>query len=212
MVQDADFTIYHDMKKKLSSIREISNSFDSNSYSGQEDLFSMIQLQSKLNTCVDKIDTSTFDKLLTKKQVFIKDNYEMQQYYQSVIADECLVKQLYELTSNNSLKLNGLSDYHLFLQADIDNLIKTTDYIQKEFKSNSGYYFPFVVINFVCYRAIFDKQMILNEIMGYGINFSYFEDFMPFMQILIYGLIISNISFLVGNSKIKSKNPKIEVL
>ena len=70
----------------------------------------------------------------------------------------------------------------------------------------------FVVINFVCYRAIFDKQMILNEIMGYGINFSYFEDFMPFMQILIYGLIISNISFLVGNSKIKSKNPKIEVL
>lgn len=173
MVQDADFTIYQDMKKKLSSIREISNSFDSNSYSGQEDLFSMIQLQSKLNTCVDKIDTSTFDKLLTKKQVFIKDNYEMQQYYQSVIADECLVKQLYELTSNNSLKLNVLSDYHLFLQADIDNLIKTTDYIQKEFKSNSGYYFPSTNIKETLYDRTRDSYYSLVNSYKNSIDFIY---------------------------------------
>ena len=70
----------------------------------------------------------------------------------------------------------------------------------------------FTVINFVCYRAIFDKQMILNEIMGYGINFSYFEDFLPFMQILIYGLITSNVLFLISASKNKTKNSKIEVL
>lgn len=141
-VQDTEFTTYKEMKQKLNSIREIANSFDSNNYKGQEDLFSMVQVQSKLNTCVDKIDTSSFDKLLTKNKIYIKDNYEMQQYYQSVISDECLVKQLYDLTTNKNLKLSGLDDSSLFLQNEIDNLIKSTDYIQKEIKSNSSYYFP----------------------------------------------------------------------
>ena len=113
-VQDTEFTTYKEMKQKLNSIREIANSFDSNNYKGQEDLFSMVQVQSKLNTCVDKIDTSSFDKLLTKNKIYIKDNYEMQQYYQSVISDECLVKQLYDLTTNKNLKLSGLDDSSLF--------------------------------------------------------------------------------------------------
>ena len=59
-VQDTEFTTYKEMKQKLNSIRGIANSFDSNNYKGQEDLFSMVQVQSKLNTCVDKIDTSFF--------------------------------------------------------------------------------------------------------------------------------------------------------
>lgn len=152
-VQDTEFTTYKEMKQKLNSIRGIANSFDSNNYNGQEDLFSMVQVQSKLNTCVDKIDTSSFDKLLTKNKIYIKDNYEMQQYYQSVISDECLVKQLYDLTTNKNLKLNGLDDSSLFLQNEIDNLIKSTDYIQKEIKSNSSYYFPSTNIK----ETLYDK-------------------------------------------------------
>ena len=111
-----------------------------------------------------------------------------------------------------------MSSIYIFLPFVILLVLYTVNYLfhQKAVTQNIFYNITsvlvFTVINFVCYRAIFDKQMVLNEIMGYGINFSYFEDFMPFMQILIYGLIISNISFLVGNSKIKSKNPKIEVL
>ena len=46
-------------------------------------------------------------------------------------------------------------------------------------------------------RAILDKNMLLNEIMGYGINFSYFSDFIPFMKIMIYGLSLSNVCFMV---------------
>ena len=46
-------------------------------------------------------------------------------------------------------------------------------------------------------RAILDKNMLLNEIMGYDINFSYFSDFISFMKIMIYGLIIGNVCFMV---------------
>ena len=122
------------------------------------------------------------------------------------------------LSMYNRVGRSIVSSFTFFLPFIILIILYTINYIfhQNVVTQNIFYNISsvlvFVVINFGCYRAIFDKQMILNEIMGYGINFSYFEDFMPFMQILIYGLIISNISFLVGNSKIKSKNPKIEVL
>lgn len=172
-VQDTEFTTYKEMKQKLNSIREIANSFDSNNYNGQEDLFSMVQVQSKLNTCVDKIDTSSFDKLLTKNKIYIKDNYEMQQYYQSVISDECLVKQLYDLTTNKNLKLSGLDDSSLFLQNEIDNLIKSTDYIQKEIKSNSSYYFPSTNIKETLYDKTRDSYYSLLDDYKNSIDFVY---------------------------------------
>lgn len=172
-VQDTEFKTYKEMKQKLNSIREIANSFDSNNYKGQEDLFSMVQVQSKLNTCVDKIDTSSFDKLLTKNKIYIKDNYEMQQYYQSVISDECLVKQLYDLTTNKNLKLNGLDDSSLFLQNEIDNLIKSTDYIQKEIKSNSSYYFPSTNIKETLYDKTRDSYYSLLDDYKNSIDFVY---------------------------------------
>ena len=172
-VQDTEFTTYKEMKQKLNSIREIANSFDSNNYRGQEDLFSMVQVQSKLNTCVDKIDTSSFDKLLTKNKIYIKDNYEMQQYYQSVISDECLVKQLYDLTTNKNLKLSGLDDSSLFLQNEIDNLIKSTDYIQNEIKSNSSYYFPSTNIKETLYDKTRDSYYSLLNGYKNSIDFVY---------------------------------------
>ena len=172
-VQDTEFTTYREMKQKLNSIREIANSFDPNNYKGQEDLFSVVQVQSKLNTCVDKIDTSSFDKLLTKKKIYIKDNYEMQQYYQSVISDECLVKQLYDLTTNKNLKLSGLDDSSLFLQNEIDNLIKSTDYIQKEIKSNSSYYFPSTNIKETLYDKTRDSYYSLLDDYKNSIDFVY---------------------------------------
>ena len=172
-VQDTEFTTYKEMKQKLNSIREIANSFDSNNYKGQEDLFSMVQVQSKLNTCVDKVDTSSFDKLLTKNKIYIKDNYEMQQYYQSVISDECLVKQLYDLTTNKNLKLSGLDDSSLFLQNEIDNLIKSTDYIQKEIKSNSSYYFPSTNIKETLYDKTRDSYYSLLDDYKNSIDFVY---------------------------------------
>ncbi len=172
-VQDTEFTTYKEMKQKLNSIREIANSFDSNNYKGQEDLFSMVQVQSKLNTCVDKIDTSSFDKLLTKNKIYIKDNYEMQQYYQSVISDECLVKQLYDLTTNKNLKLSGLDASSLFLQNEIDNLIKSTDYIQKEIKSNSSYYSPSTNIKETLYDKTRDSYYSLLDDYKNSIDFVY---------------------------------------
>lgn len=71
----------------------------------------------------------------------------------------------------------------------------------------------FFCICLVSLRAILDQNMVLNGIMGYHINFSYYGDFIVFMKMMMYGLLISNIIFILTskNKKEKVKND-IEVL
>ena len=77
----------------------------------------------------------------------------------------------------------------------------------------------FMTICIVSIRALLDKNMILNQIMGYNINFAYFNDFIGFMKIMLYGLIISNIIFILTTKENSDTNnvekpiaKKIEVL
>lgn len=73
----------------------------------------------------------------------------------------------------------------------------------------------FFCICLISIRSLFDRNMVLNEIMGYDINFSYYGDFIVFMKIMMYGLFISNILFIFTGNKNKGKEAqkeKIEVL
>lgn len=72
----------------------------------------------------------------------------------------------------------------------------------------------FLVIIFVSLRCIFDKNMILNEISGFNMNFSYFNDFIVFLKIMLYGLFIGNIvlSFYDYCCSKKGKKQEIEIL
>ncbi len=54
----------------------------------------------------------------------------------------------------------------------------------------------FATIIYVSYRAICDKNMVLNEKYGYGIDFNYFSNFVSYLKIMLYGLAIGNIFFM----------------
>ena len=69
----------------------------------------------------------------------------------------------------------------------------------------------FSCIVIVCLRAILDKNMLLNSIMGYNINFSYFNDFIYFMKIMLYGLSLANIFFMIHEKEEKPIATKIDL-
>ena len=85
--------------------------------------------------------------------------------------------------------------------------IYVLNFIFKQDRINNNLFYTltsllvFCVIIFICIRAIFDKGMLLNTILGYGINFNYFSDFIVFMEIMLYGLIISNLLFMLNKKK-----------
>lgn len=173
--QDQDLKVGQELKDQLSRVLENTKGFDINTYQGLEDPYSLSSVKSRLNICVKKIDTEEFDKILSKAEVNMKDIYEMQQYFQVQIANECLVKQLYEisLTENNQLKLSSLNKLSPFLEDHIDQLIKSTDYVQKVMKNNSSYSFSSETSKIDLYNQTKDSYYaILNHYIS-SINFIY---------------------------------------
>ena len=79
------------------------------------------------------------------------------------------------------------------------NKIMKHDIVNKNIFYNLTCSLAFSVIIFVALRAIFDKGMVLNYVMGYNINFNYFNDFLLFMQVLLYGLIAGNCLFILSD-------------
>ena len=61
----------------------------------------------------------------------------------------------------------------------------------------------------VSLRAILDTNMVLNGKYGYGIDFNFFDNFLAYIDMMVYGLIISNILFMF-KEKDNIKDEKIE--
>ena len=139
-----DLGVSQELQSELTTIKNNYSKFNINNYNGNEDIYSMTAIQSKLDLCVKNIDKSKIFNLLNKKEVFINDIYIMQQEYQNTIVNDCLIKQLYDLTiidDNKSVNISNLSLIAPFLKDNIDVLKNINDYLQSNIKNNSSYSF-----------------------------------------------------------------------
>lgn len=60
----------------------------------------------------------------------------------------------------------------------------------------------------VSLRAILDTNMVLNEKYGYGVDFNFFDNFIAYIKIMLYGLSIADVLFMFrekDNDKIKDE-------
>jgi len=140
--QESDFQAEKEIKDKLSLVTENAK-IDVNTYRGAEDVYSVSSISSRLASCVERINSKNFDKILEKKEITMKDLYTMQQFYQTNISNECLIKQLYELSepTNTRIHISTLPLIRPFMENHTNTLMKNTDYIQKVLKGNSSYSF-----------------------------------------------------------------------
>ena len=58
-------------------------------------------------------------------------------------------------------------------------------------------------------RALFDTNLILWEKLGRKINFNFFDYFIPFMKIMLYGLSIANFFLMFNGQGRRKKKEKI---
>lgn len=97
--------------------------------------------------------------------------------------------------------------YVLLIGLFVINIIFKQDSVLDKLFYNLTCILVFCLIIFVGLRSLFDKNMILNEIMGYGVNLLFFSDFIIFMNFLLYGLCVSNLLLMF-----KFKKEDIEIL
>ena len=114
---------------------------------------------------------------------------------------------------NMRLNKNIVDSIHIFIPFILLLLIFIINIIFKQQGvTNNSFYnltncLVFATIIVVGYRAIFDTNMVLNEKYGYGIDFNFFDNFIAYINIMLYGLFIADIFFMF---KEKDKPKKIE--
>lgn len=123
-----------------------------------------------------------------------------------------IVLSMYDRLNKNIIEsLNIFIPYIILLILFFINAFIKQNNIIKNIFYNLTCCIVFIVILLVCIRTIYDSNMLLNQLMGYKINFYYFNDFLIFMKILLYGLSIANVFFMF-DFKIKDSSTNIEIL
>ena len=59
----------------------------------------------------------------------------------------------------------------------------------------------FATILVAGYRSYMDKNMVLNQKYGQGIDFNYFNNFISYMKLMLYGLSLANIFLIFQSNK-----------
>ena len=90
------------------------------------------------------------------------------------------------------------------------NLIFQRKGVNKNIFYNITCCLVFATILVAGYRAYMDKNMILNQKYGYGIDFNYFNNFVSYMKIMLYGLSLANVFLMFQSNKEKEEVEEIE--
>lgn len=122
-----------------------------------------------------------------------------------------IILGMYNRLEKNYLNsINFVIPYILVIIIFCVNLFCNQKVVNKNIFYNLTCVLVFSTIIVVCLRAIFDRNMILNSIMGYNINFSYFSDFLIFMKVMLYGLFFGNVFLILSSINLDNNNESIE--
>ena len=141
---DTDTQRLQDVKNKLQEVRNITDSFNPNVYSGPKERVMLMTINSKLQLCLKAFDDENLNKYLNQKEMNIKDVYYFKNNYQSTIVNGCVVTQLYELGLTGDEEKYHDSDLRKvapFIKLDIDTITEDNTFVTKAMENNSSYFF-----------------------------------------------------------------------
>ena len=120
--------------------------FDVNNYTGSENRYELLSLQSRLEQCSVILENEEVKEMFQKQSMTINDVYKFQKLYQSKYVNDCVVKQLYDFVAtgeaeNTPFSSNKIKNLTPFMKLEVDYLIKRTQYLSNNIENNSSYYF-----------------------------------------------------------------------
>lgn len=125
----------------LQSTEEKLQTFDQSNYVGTLDYADAGLWQTKLNVCVQSFKNETYQNILTKNIITIKDVYDFRESFEKEILNGCVVKQLYSLTGDHPVNSPFILENKKLLRNYMDDLLQDTSYLKKDLYANSNYFF-----------------------------------------------------------------------
>lgn len=135
-------TNYNEINEKISNIKKYTN-VSVNKSKGKADKEFLATLNSKLSYCNTALENDTFKEFSSKKEMTIKDVYNLRNALSSNVINGCLVEQLHYLTYYDDKDGNsdGLTKYSGYIKLNIDTIRSKLNYIDKDLLNNSSYYY-----------------------------------------------------------------------
>lgn len=137
--------LYTKVQENINQTRTNASVYDINGYSGPENGYEMLSIQSRLMLCVDSFSDAEIKSFFEKDQLSLPEIYEFQSVYQRKVINGCIVKQLYDITSieGSDIKFtsNKVKMIAPFVKLESAALIRRTEYVAKNIKNNSSYFF-----------------------------------------------------------------------
>ncbi len=122
-----------------------------------------------------------------------------------------IIVQMYRRLGKNIMEsVKVFLPYLIIILLFVVNLFAKQESVTKNIFYNLTCTLVFTTIILVGLRAMYDSNMVLREQLGRNINFNYFDYFIPFMKIMLYGLSISNIFFMFTGKSRKKKKEIVE--
>ncbi len=133
------------LSSNVTEVRKNIMAYDINHYTGSENGYELLSVQSRLNLCADAFEDDRLKSILNKQEISISDIYHLEALFQQNIINECVLKQLYPLTFKEGnefkFKSNSIRMIAPFIKLESDSLAKSTRFISSNMKNNSNYYF-----------------------------------------------------------------------
>lgn len=119
-----------------------------------------------------------------------------------------LIRMNVRLEKNMMSILPELIPFVLLLILFIVNMIFKQKGVNENIFYNLTCCLVLATIVCVALRAVFDTNMVLNEKYGYGVDFNFFDNFIAYINIMLYGLSIANILFMFREKEEKVQKSK----
>lgn len=147
LAETVDIASYNDTNKasvenKINQIKNNTSVYEQSNYQGSLNIYGLNTVKSRLENCVEIIESDDMMKYLNLNNISINDSYNFTVDFRNKILNDCLVMQVTSMINTDTVE--ALPSFNLikpYIQINVNNLLNSYHYVQNNIENSDHYYF-----------------------------------------------------------------------
>ena len=147
LAETVDIASYNDTNKasvenKINQIKNNISVYEQSNYQGSLNIYGLNTVKSRLENCVEIIESDDMMKYLNLNNISINDSYNFTVDFRNKILNDCLVMQVTSMINTDTVE--ALPSFDLikpYIQINVNNLLNSYHYVQNNIENSDHYYF-----------------------------------------------------------------------
>ena len=147
LAETVDIASYNDTNKasietKINQIKNNISVYEQSNYRGSLNIYGLNTVKSRLENCIEIIESDDMMKYFDLDQIGINDSYNFTIDFRNRILNDCLVMQVTSIINTDTVEsLPNFSLIKPYIQIDLNNLLNSYNYVKNNIENSDHYYF-----------------------------------------------------------------------